>query len=80
MAERIFIDFGWSLLPPPVKFSIGLYYTLNNVQRVQQVYQTFCYLTSKAREVTKSRVVPATPASTEWVWVAAQQQDPTTTE
>jgi len=78
MAERIFIDFGWSLLPPPVKFSIGLYYALHNVQRVQQVYETFCYLTSKAREVTKSR--PATPASTEWVWVAAQQQDPTTTE
>ena len=71
MSDRLFIDFGWSLLPRPVKIGVGLYYTLNNIEKLEKIYHTFCFITNKAKEISVRRRDDTTKEQlSEWVWVS----------
>ena len=66
--SRLFVDYGWSMLPMWCQFSIAAYYTVNNIKNIQRAYDTMAYLSHRVRpRGAESTVVPSTA---DWVWVA----------
>ena len=47
--SRLFVDYGWSMLPMWCQFSIAAYYTVNNMKNIQRAYDTMAYLSHRVR-------------------------------
>jgi hypothetical protein len=70
--SRLFVDYGWSLLPAWFQIGLAAYSVVNNAHTIRRTYETVAFLTQRVRS---REVPPASMGAKDWVWVSSQSED-----